>query len=33
MIYISKKDTLPTGWKWVNLVEVGVFEAGGTPAK
>jgi len=33
MIDIAKKDTLPTGWKWVNLVEVGVFEAGGTPAK
>jgi len=27
------KKSLPKGWHWVKLKEMGVFEAGGTPAK
>jgi type I restriction enzyme S subunit len=32
----TTKDTkreLPGGWRWVRLKEMGIFEAGGTPAK
>ncbi|OPY13845.1 MAG: EcoKI restriction-modification system protein HsdS [Syntrophus sp. PtaB.Bin138] len=27
------RKELPAGWRWVNLKEIGIFEAGGTPAK
>jgi type I restriction enzyme, S subunit len=31
--YRKKKSTLPDGWRWSKLKDVGLFEAGGTPAK
>jgi len=32
-VSITETKSLPAGWQWVKLKDIGIFDAGGTPAK